>query len=251
MPPARRSTSRCHPACPPTPPQSRSPSRSPSRPAPASSRCSRPARSAPPTSTINADGRGQTRAAGAIVGRHRAGLDVFSYAGGHVIVDVTGWFTGATAPVDDDGLFVPEHAPRRLIDTRNGDPIWAGGGVEIATSARTRRRWRSTSRSSTRSGPAFLTAHPARQAAAADEHRQRRVEQRHRGGDGDRAHLAGRRRCLLQRRRRRGGRSVRMVRRHPRARRRCPHRPTSARPTAPRTTDPAGSQQLLPTTARP
>ena len=78
-------------------------------------------------STINADGRGQTRAAGAIVAVSPTGLDVYSHAGGHVIVDVTGWFTGPGEAIDEDGLFVAAEAPRRLLDTRAGDPVWAGG----------------------------------------------------------------------------------------------------------------------------
>ena len=86
----------------------------------------------PWASTINADGRDQTRAAGAIVAVTASGFDVYSLAGGHVIVDVTGWFTGPEAATDDDGLFVAEQAPRRLIDTRSGDPVWPGGAVEIA-----------------------------------------------------------------------------------------------------------------------
>src|SRR4029453_17920062 len=52
----------------------------------------------PPTSTVNADRRGQTRAAGAIVAVSPSGLDVFSHSGGHVIGDGTGWFPGAAAP---------------------------------------------------------------------------------------------------------------------------------------------------------
>ncbi len=130
-----------------------------------------------PTSTVNADGRGQTRAAGAIVGVTGAGLDVYSYAGGHVIVDITGWFTSATAPVASDGLFVPEPAPRRLIDTRNGDPIWAGGGVEIGNVAPERggagaqRRHRQLGRPGLPHRPSGTSAAPG------DEHRQRHLEQ--------------------------------------------------------------------------
>jgi hypothetical protein len=86
----------------------------------------------PPTSSLNTDAAGQTRAAGLIVAASPDGLNVYSLAGGHVIVDVTGWFTGASAVEDDDGLFVAEPAPRRLIDTRFGDPLWANGGIEIA-----------------------------------------------------------------------------------------------------------------------
>jgi hypothetical protein len=89
---------------------------------------------APPstTSVVNADGPRQTRAAGSIVAVSPAGIDVYSSSGGHLIVDVTGWFTGDSAPDLADGLFVAADAPRRLIDTRSGNPVWPGGTIEIA-----------------------------------------------------------------------------------------------------------------------
>ena len=117
----------------------------------------------PATSTINADGPGQTRAAGAIVAVSASGLDVFSHRGGHVIVDVTGWFTGSGAPVDDDGLFVAEPAPRRLLDTRGGDPVWAAGGVEIANVGATAAALALNVTIVNPIRPGFLTAYPARQ----------------------------------------------------------------------------------------
>ena len=120
-------------------------------------------RRCPATSTINADGRGQTRAAGAIVAVTASGLDVFSHSGGHVIVDVTGWFTGAGAPVDDDGLFVPEQAPRRLLDTRGGDPVWAAGTVEIANVGSNAAALALNVTIVNPIRPGFLTASPARQ----------------------------------------------------------------------------------------
>lgn len=84
-----------------------------------------------PSSVVNTDGPGQTRASGTIVGVTREGIDVFSLSGGHVIVDITGWFTNDTDPDSADGLFVAEPAPRRLLDTRGGDPVWRDGTVEI------------------------------------------------------------------------------------------------------------------------
>jgi hypothetical protein len=86
----------------------------------------------PATSVVNADAARQTRAAGTIVAVSPAGIDVYSRSGGHVLIDVTGWFTGESAPDDDDGLFVAADAPRRLIDTRGGNPVWSGGTIEIA-----------------------------------------------------------------------------------------------------------------------
>jgi hypothetical protein len=117
----------------------------------------------PATSTVNADGRGQTRAAGAIVAVSAGGLDVYSHAGGHVIVDITGWFTGPTSPIGTDGLFVPEQAPRRLLDTRAGDPVWAGGAVEIANVGSNAAALALNVTIVNPMRPAFLTAYPARQ----------------------------------------------------------------------------------------
>ena len=118
----------------------------------------------PPSSVLNTDARNQTRAAGAVVGVTPAGLDVFSLSGGHVIVDVTGWFTGATAPDGTDGLFVAEPAPRRLLDTRSGDPIWAQGAVEIPNVAPDAAALVLNVAIVLPRSPGFLTAYPARQA---------------------------------------------------------------------------------------
>jgi hypothetical protein len=43
---------------------------------------------------LNTDRGGQTRAASSIAPISPGGLSVYSHSGGHVIVDVTGWFTG-------------------------------------------------------------------------------------------------------------------------------------------------------------
>jgi hypothetical protein len=85
----------------------------------------------PEASSLNTDGADQTRAAAAIAPVEPDGLAVYAHAGGHVIVDVTGWFTGPSAGESSTGLFVPTPAPQRVIDTRTGDPVWDGGGVEI------------------------------------------------------------------------------------------------------------------------
>ena len=75
----------------------------------------------PDSSSLNTDGPNQTRANQAIlplgtVGAVR-GIDVFSSSGGHLVVDVAGYFTGTGDPVGTDGLFVP-NAPYRTLDTR-------------------------------------------------------------------------------------------------------------------------------------
>lgn len=76
----------------------------------------------PETSNLNVNGPGETRAAAAIVkvttdARGRRGFKVFTSGGGHVIVDVAGWFTGPTDPASTEGLFVPVD-PVRILDTR-------------------------------------------------------------------------------------------------------------------------------------
>ncbi len=117
----------------------------------------------PPTSSLNTDGVGQTRAAGLIVATSPEGLSVYSLKGGHVIVDVTGWFTGSSATDGDYGLFVAESVPRRLIDTRRGDPLWASGGIEIANVASNASALAVNVTIINPFRPGYLTAHPARQ----------------------------------------------------------------------------------------
>ena len=91
----------------------------------------------PNSSVLNTDGIGQTRAAAAIVPVNAGGFSVFSQNGGEIIVDISGWFTGPSAPSSSDGLFVPT-TPVRLLDTREASPLgtrvplYRNGGVEIA-----------------------------------------------------------------------------------------------------------------------
>lgn len=49
-------------------------------------------------------------------------VDIFTSAGGHVIVDVAGYYTGASGPANSTGLFVPI-SPTRFVDTRNPGPL--------------------------------------------------------------------------------------------------------------------------------
>lgn len=79
----------------------------------------------PDTSNLNSTAPGQTVANQVIVPVTAAGIDVFSYPGGHLLVDVAGYFTGAGSPSSDQGLFVPV-TPTRFLDTRSADnPIGA------------------------------------------------------------------------------------------------------------------------------
>ncbi len=83
---------------------------------------------APAGSLLSADGPGQTRAVGAIVPLRDGAFDLYSSAGDHLVVDVTGWFTGPSAAPGTDGLFVPA-APVRLVDTRA--PTGPAGGPRL------------------------------------------------------------------------------------------------------------------------
>jgi hypothetical protein len=85
----------------------------------------------PQASLLNTDRSGQTRAASSIVPVSKDGLSVYSHRGGHLIIDVTGWFTGPSAPESNEGLFIPADSPQRLVDTRAGDPIWPDGEIEF------------------------------------------------------------------------------------------------------------------------
>lgn len=81
-----------------------------------------PAGGSPPNvSNLNIAGPFQTAAGQAIVKLtpNLRAFDVFAEArgGGHLIVDVAGWFTGATDTVSSDGLFIP-NSPTRALDTR-------------------------------------------------------------------------------------------------------------------------------------
>lgn len=77
----------------------------------------------PSTSNVNVDEANMTVPNQAIVPISAQGLAVYSEAGGHLLIDIAGWYTGATAPVSGDGLFVPI-APQRLLDTRTEpDPL--------------------------------------------------------------------------------------------------------------------------------
>ena len=72
-----------------------------------------------------------------IVPVSKTGVDIYAFAGGHVIVDVFGYFTGSSAASSSDGLFVPV-APTRFLDTRTDDNplgpkqrLFAGWTVEM------------------------------------------------------------------------------------------------------------------------
>ena len=92
----------------------------------------------PDASTLNLDSTGaSTRAAQAIVRIDgNPSVKVFSQTGGHFILDVVGYFTGTSADVSTDGLFVPG-APQRRLDTRNTQTLapWNGSTFEFTVNA--------------------------------------------------------------------------------------------------------------------
>jgi hypothetical protein len=87
--------------------------------------------SRPDASVLNTDDWNQTRSAASVAPVDGDGLAVYVHAGGHVVVDMTGWFTGPSAWPSSEGLFVPV-TPFRVLDTRHADPLWRGGATEIA-----------------------------------------------------------------------------------------------------------------------
>lgn len=82
----------------------------------------------PLSSMLNADRAGQVRAATAVVPVGPGGIAVYTSAANHVIVDITGYFTGPDAPASADGLFRGIN-PSRLVDTRG--PRGASGGPRL------------------------------------------------------------------------------------------------------------------------
>jgi hypothetical protein len=84
----------------------------------------------PGSSVVNADGPGQTRAATVFLPARAGRIQVEAAMDTHLVVDVTGWFTGPDAPDSTEGLFVPL-SPQRSLDTRiDRRPLYAGGVVE-------------------------------------------------------------------------------------------------------------------------
>ena len=88
------------------------------------------------TSTLNIDSWPQTRAAQAIVnlvGNNR--FNVYAETGGHLLVDVVGYFTGSldTASETTDGLYIPA-APSRVFDSRTLRTLspWSGSTYEFS-----------------------------------------------------------------------------------------------------------------------
>lgn len=90
----------------------------------------------PTASNLNIDQPGQTRSAQAVVrlSPGARGVQVFSQSGGHLVVDVAGWYTGSASPAGTDGLFVPL-TPVRVLDTRSTFAIapWGDSTFEVSS----------------------------------------------------------------------------------------------------------------------
>lgn len=117
----------------------------------------------PGISSLNTDGHGQVRATGQVVAVGDGGFTVFSQTGGHVVVDLTGWFTGPSAPRSSSGLFVAID-PARLADTRAGTPVFPGGTLRLDPAALAGRPVAAVAANLTMTGTwrgGFLTVHPA------------------------------------------------------------------------------------------
>ncbi len=118
----------------------------------------------PRSSALTTDRPGQIRAAGQIVPVGPDGFQLYTQSGAHLIVDVTGWFTGPSADSSADGLFVPV-TPTRLVDTRDHTAIQRGGTVRLdpmpvvgRAVAAIAANWTITESW----GAGFITAYPAR-----------------------------------------------------------------------------------------
>jgi hypothetical protein len=93
----------------------------------------------PTSSILNVDQPNQTRAASGIFPVSASGVALYLSGGGHIVVDLLGYFTGPSAGAGTSGLFTA-YDPTRLLDTRNtsplgnGVPLYPGGGLELAAS---------------------------------------------------------------------------------------------------------------------
>ena len=115
----------------------------------------------PPTSFLNPDGSGSAQAASVILPVSSTGFVIASSTGGHVIVDLVGWFTGASSTAGADGLFVPL-ALARVLDTRaTGPRLWPGGTREIAAVNPAAAAIVTNVTLASPDDPGFVTAYPA------------------------------------------------------------------------------------------
>jgi hypothetical protein len=85
------------------------------------------------SSFLNPDGSGTPLAASVILPASPSGITIDVSSGGHVVIDLVGWFTGPAAPTSATGLFVAT-TPTRLLDTRTNSPrLWRAGTRELVS----------------------------------------------------------------------------------------------------------------------
>jgi hypothetical protein len=118
---------------------------------------------APMASVQNADLLDRTRAVTLIAPVTAQGLRVYRSMVADLVIDVSGWFTGPSAPVGDDGLFLPQ-APNRVRDSRvTFDPLHRGGTVDIEFPDAAQSSAVAANLTAVDAvAPGFVTAHPAR-----------------------------------------------------------------------------------------
>ena len=95
-----------------------------------------PAAVRPDISSLNIDTAGQTRPAQAIVPLNgQAAIYVYTQNGGHLLVDVVGWYTGASDVTSTNGLFIAASTPIRAFDSRNLRTLapWGRSTYEFTT----------------------------------------------------------------------------------------------------------------------
>jgi uncharacterized protein YkwD len=91
----------------------------------------------PMSSVLNVDQAGQTRAAAGIFPVSASGASLYLSGGGHIVVDLQGYFTGPSSGSSTTGLFTA-YDPTRLLDTRGPSPLgtavplYPDGGLEVA-----------------------------------------------------------------------------------------------------------------------
>lgn len=90
----------------------------------------------PTVSNVNVGAAGDTISNQAIVPLASGKVRVFAERGGHLVVDIVGWYTGASAASSSEGLFTPV-TPGRLLDTRQGDQrLGVRRTIEVSTAGR-------------------------------------------------------------------------------------------------------------------
>jgi len=121
----------------------------------------------PGVSSLNIDTTGQTRPAQAIVPiSGQKSIFVYTERGGHLLVDVVGWYTGATDVTSSNGLFIAAPTPLRTFDTRTLRTLapWGNSTYEFTTGQAPTLPVAAVAMNLTGTRPwtnGFVTAHPA------------------------------------------------------------------------------------------